>query len=408
LETEGYIACAAGGAAEVTADAVASPRRESALVSSSRAKRFAPVPPRGLLAPGTPSLDDFPRGRWLQCLERAWSSCDDHALRRAIATHVCPMRGIVAAEEEIVIAANREEALACAAQLLADPGDLVLLEDPSDPRTRALFDAQGLRRRADRVDADGLAFDANGEAPRLVHVTPSRQFPAGVQMSLGRQYLLLQWAKSIGATILEEDRDLAWNDGDARAIKAADNDGRVVYIGSFEKVLHPHAAVAFLVLPPELVALAENILAPPQSTLHNALAMFIEQGDLARHIQRMRSIHAERREALVRELHRRLAGAIEGVMRGAALDVVLWLAPHLDDLAIVAQCEGITPMALNSGVAPASGQPLKGRPAAGATPAAVPPALILGYGAVTPGNAAVAVAQLARAIEKSGLSRLRA
>ena len=303
------------------------------------------------------------------------------------------MRGIAAAEETIVIAAGREEALACAAQLLADAGDLVLGENPGDPRTRALFRAQGLRWRGDRVDAEGLAFDTTAETPRLVHVTPSRHFPAGVQLTLGRQYLLLQWARSIGATVVEEDRDGAWNDGDARAIKAADNEGRVVYIGSFEKMLHPDLGVAFLVLPGELVPLAESILMPPQPKLQSALASFIEQGELARHIQRMRSIYSDRRQSLVAELHRRLAGAFQGETRGAALDLVLWLAPHLDDLAIAAACDGIAPLPLG---------------ACSVTPGEMPPALILGYGAVTARDTVVAVEQLARAIEKSAVARLRA
>lgn len=372
LESEGYVASSPGGATTVTGDALPQ-RRTSAIPSSARARTMPPLPLRGPLAPGSVAMEEFPWRRW----QPGAAHVD---LRNAIATHVCPMRGIVATAEEIVLTAGREAALQCAARVLADAGELVLVENPGDPRTRAHYEHLGLRWRADRLDSEGLAFDATAEAPRFIHVTPNRHYPAGVQMSLGRQYLLLQFAKAAGASILEEDRD-----GEERALKACDNDGRVVYVGSFEKLLFPDAGVAFLVLPQELAAIANRIAVPPSLTTQNILAHFITRGELARHIAHMRSIYEERHNAFASALHR-----IGGVTRGSSLDLVLWLPGDADDEAVAA---ATGTMALN---------------ACAVEPGELPPAVIVGYGAVTPCDAPVAVDRLARAVESHDAAQLRA
>ena len=375
LESEGYVGATRGGATLVTAELAPRARTECAVAASSRARSMPPAP-RGLLAPGSVALDQFPWRRWNA------GAAGGGDLRELIATQVCPTRGIVASAEQIVLASGREEALACAARLLVDAGELVLVETPGDPRTRALYEQLGLRWRADRVDSEGLAFDATAEAPRLVHVTAGRHYPVGVQMSLGRQYLLLQWARSIGAAVVEEDRD-----GDTRALQPCDRDGRVVHVGSFDKMLFPGVGVAFLVVPSALASVAERLAPPPARAACDLLARFIARGELARHTGRLRPIYGERQDALTAELRRRLDGAIHGITTGAALDLVVWLAPHLDDAAIAAATGTV---ALN---------------ACAVSPGQFPPALIVGYGGVTPCDASVAVEELARAIDCADAER---
>jgi GntR family transcriptional regulator/MocR family aminotransferase len=370
LEAEGYLAAKRGGTTFVNAEASLPRRASASLAASSRAQTMPEHATHGLLAPGSVAADAFPWRQW-----RVGSEVRD--AREAIATQLCPMRGIIATPEEIVLASDVESALVCAAELVADPGDLALVENPGDPRTRALFDHCGLRLRADRIDSEGLAFDATAESPRLVHVR--------APISPGRQYLLLQFAKATGAAIVEED------DGAERALKALDTEGRAIFIGSLRNAL-PHAGLAYLVIPAELAPLAARLAIPPAPMLESALADFIERGEMARHLARLRDLHEERRDALTSALHRTLGTTVHGITRGNALELIVWLAPHLDDreVAAAAMREGLAPLPLSTR-AIAAGD--------------FPPALILGYGAVTPCDAADAVAKLARAIDRCDAAR---
>lgn len=371
LETEGYLSAKRGGTTIVSADASLQRRAGASITASSRAQSMPPRAARGLLAPDSVAIDAFPWRQW-RISEEA------RGAREAIAAQLCPMRGIITTADEIVLTNSPESALACAARLLADPGELALVENPGQPRTRALFEQLGLRWRADRIDAEGLAFDATAEVPRVVHVS--------APMSPGRQYLLLQWAKATQAAIVEED------DGAERALKALDADGRAIFIGSLEKTLMPDIGIAYMVVPAELAPLAARIATPPPAMLESALADFILRGEMARHIARVRDIHEERRDALTAALHRTLGNAVQGITRGNALEVMVWLAPHLDDREVAAA-------AMHEGLAPL---PLSARAVA---PGDFPPALILGYGAVTPCDAADAAARLARALDRCDAQR---
>lgn len=230
LEGEGYVATNRGCGTYVASGAVL-PRRTSACIApSSRARS---MPARHAAADGLSSR------HWLQCLLRAADSPLDP--REVIATQLCPARGIVASAEEIVVVAHREEAIACAARLLADPGDRVRIDD--NPRTAALYEHLGLRVAED--------------APRIIHVTKA--------LAPGKQYLLMQEAKNTGAAIVEEESR-------GRPLKALDQEGRIVYIGAFDP------GIAFLIVPPHLASLATNLVTPPPHILQTALAEFIARG----------------------------------------------------------------------------------------------------------------------------------
>lgn len=230
LEDEGYVVSNRGCGTHVASDAVL-PRRTSACIApSSRARS---MPPRNAGANG------FSSRQWLQCLQRAADSPLDP--REVIATQLCPARGIVASADEIVVVAHREDAIACAARLLADPGDRVRIDD--NPRAAALYEHLGLRVAEDD--------------PRIIHITSA--------LPPGKQYLLMQEAKNIGAAIVEEGRP-------GRPLKALDHEGRVLYIGSFDP------GIAFLIVPHHLAALAANLVTPPSPVLQTALAEFIASG----------------------------------------------------------------------------------------------------------------------------------
>lgn len=211
LESEGYVAANRGGGTHVAAEAV-SPRRASASIASSR--RAHTMPPH--------------------------NAASSAALRDAIAIQVCPSHGILATAEEIVLAPSREEAISCAARLLADPGDAVRVD--GNPRTAALYQHLGLRI---------------ADPPRIIHY--------GAPLTPAQQSLALQEAKSLGAAIVEE----AHVD---HPLKALDTEGRVVYIGALA------AGMTFLIVPHHLRALASNLVMPPPPSIQAALADCITTG----------------------------------------------------------------------------------------------------------------------------------
>jgi GntR family transcriptional regulator/MocR family aminotransferase len=279
---------------------------------------------------GVPGLDLFPLRLWSQLANRRLRSAtiaqldySDAAgfpdLRAAIAEHVQAARGTRVGADQVLIVAGAQRAFDLVCNLLLDPGDKAWLEEPGYPGARSALVGAGARTVAVRVDEYGLDVDAGiRRAPdaRLVYVTPSHQFPLGVQMTLTRRLALLKWANAAGAWVVEDDYDSEFRYG-ARAIPCLhglDVDGRVIYIGSFSKTLFPALRLGFMIVPGDV---RERMLSARRVTdvhpplLDQAvLADFIEGGHFERHLRRMRMAYKERLEALVAAAGRYCGGAI--------------------------------------------------------------------------------------------------
>ena len=193
------------------------------------------------------------------------------------------------------------------------------------------------------VDAEGLVVEAGvARAPqaRLVYVTPSHQFPLGVTLSLTRRLTLLEWAKRAEAYILEDDYDseFRFSGRPLAALQGLDESERVIYIGTFSKVLFPALRLGYLILPPSLVEAFLNVRQfidghPPM--LEQAVVTdFIVEGHFRRHLRRMRTLYAERRAALL-EAVRELPLDVQSPEAG--FHCIGWLPEGMDDLALVGQ-----------------------------------------------------------------------
>jgi GntR family transcriptional regulator/MocR family aminotransferase len=224
--------------------------------------------------------------------------------------------------------------------------DRIAVEEPGYPGARAAFEAHGARVVHVPVDGEGLrvaALRAAGPRVRAVYVTPSHQYPLGPLMSAARRLELLEWAAQRNAWILEDDYDSDYRyvHHPLGAVQGLDGAGRVIYIGTFSKVLFPALRIGFLVVPPALwdavVAAREALDIFPPAVSQLALAAFLAEGHFARHVRRTRAIYLERRAPLLDGLHRECDGLLAVHNADAGLHVSTLLADPLDDVDVTAR-----------------------------------------------------------------------
>ncbi len=228
-----------------------------------------------------------------------------------------------------------------AAMVLLDPGDTVWMEDPGYVTMRELIRAYGVRVAAIPVDRDGLDVKsgiARAPAARMAVVTPSRQYPLGVLMSLARRLELLEWAQSKRAWIIEDDYDSEFRfvGRPLASMQSLDTAGRVIYIGTFSKVLFPSLRIGYLVVPPDLTdatRMACQVIDKAASTVPQVvLAEFMAEGHFAAHIRRMRSIYRERHDVFIDASRRYLAGLLDVRPADSGMNVIGWLAKGSNDV----------------------------------------------------------------------------
>ncbi len=350
---------------------------------------------RGLILPrpfhtGLAALDEFPRALWARMAARvlrhapvAMLTYADAAgyrpLRQAIAEYLRAARGVRCTADQVIVTGGTQQALDLAARVLLDPGDTAWVEDPAYLSARGALQAAGIRDEPIAVDSEGISVEEGMKrAPRarLACVTPSHQYPLGVTMSLARRMALLEWARRRNAWILEDDYDseFRYAGRPLACLQGLDTAGRVIYTGSFSKVLFPALRLGYLVAPEPLVDvfISARIVTDRHSpSLEQFLvAEFIAEGHFARHIRRMRALYAERQQALVAAVKRELNGALEIHSAEAGQHVVAWLPEAADDRQVSrkAAAAGIIAQPLSAYTAHVK----------------LRPALLLGYSALPP------------------------
>lgn len=265
------------------------------------------------------------------------------ALRREIAHYVGASRGVRCTPEQVIVVAGSQQAIDLTIKVLLDPGAPVWTEDPGYPLTRVALTTAGMEVHAVPVDADGLQVStgiAMCREARAVFVTPSHQYPLGLSLSFERRAQLLEWAARQRAWIVEDDYDseFRYNGPALPALQGLDRNERVVYVGTFSKVLQPGLRYGYLVVPAPLVKSFKvaRFLADRHSPvfMENVLTEFMQRGYFVSHIRRMRTHYGLARDALVALLTRRLGHVLEVVRPNQGLHLIGYLRHGLDDVAV--------------------------------------------------------------------------
>ena len=305
------------------------------------------------LRPGLPDIETLPLDLWSRLTAKYWrqaaSHFYDHAdslgylpLRKAICDYVSGLRGLHCDPDQVIITAGAQQALYLCAKTLLDPGESVWMEDPGYPRARMAFNSAQLRVVPVPVDSKGMMSSTTTSektpSPQMIYVTPSFQCPLGYAMSLERRFDLLRIAAKTNAWVLEDDyfSEFRFGTGPVASLQSLDRNERVIYIGNFSKSIVPFLRIGFLIAPKSIVhslRLARaSVSRQPPGIDQAALAEFIADGHLERHIRATLLTYRERRQALVDAIRQHGDGVLDVADEGGVgMYLVAWLPVGIDD-----------------------------------------------------------------------------
>jgi GntR family transcriptional regulator / MocR family aminotransferase len=306
---------------------------------------------------GQPDLHSFPMDIWSKLIARYSRRVQVKGLqygdpmglpelRETIAVYLRTARGVRCEADQIMIVSGSQQALDLTTRVIVDPGAPVWVEEPGYWLVHHVLRAAGCRSVPVPVDAEGLNVAAGirlNRKARASFVAPSHQYPLGVTMSATRRLQLLAWAQRADAWIVEDDYDseYRYNSKPIASLQGIDQHERVIYIGSFSKVMFPALRLGYVVIPSALVesfaAMRQSMDLCPSHIPQAVMLEFIREGHFARHIRRMRPIYAERRKVLAAELARVFGEGAEIIGDEAGLHVALWLPKLRDDQQLAAR-----------------------------------------------------------------------
>ena len=305
---------------------------------------------------GLPALDAFPRKIWARLGARSVRAMQPFdmihpsvyglpLLRKEIARYLQVSRGISCSPSQVFVTSGYRQTMELIGHAVLKAGDRVWLEDPGYPPTREIFNHMRIEGVSVPVDGEGMIVsDALKVAPRsrAAVVTPAHQSPLCMSLSLVRRLALLDWAARNKAWLIEDDYD-----GEYRyvsrplpALKSLDRDGRVLYAGTFSKVLFPGMRLAYLVVPEMQIErfgqVTESLSAGCPGLTQTIVTAFMAEGHFARHIQRMRKLYAERREATAAGLESVLGKHVRIDLQPGGMHLILRLRGKRSDRRLVA------------------------------------------------------------------------
>lgn len=342
------------------AHVVAQPVGEAVGVLSERGERLTavsiPSKQHGLFRPGMPDTHTFPLKTWRKLIDNHWQNANIESLgygdpagylplRQAIAEHGRLARRVNCVPEQVIITAGAQQALYLTAQLLVGSGDQVWVENPGYSGAHVAFRAAGANLCPIQVDENGLDVEAGiASAPnaKLIYVCPSHQYPVGGTLPVARRLQLLSWAAQQGAWIVEDDYDseYRYSGHPLASLQGLDLQQRVIYMGTFSKVMFPSIRLGYVIVPMQLCdafVKARSVIDRGSSTVTQmALVDFMREGHFSRHIRRLRVIYAQRQQAAIAAIAALCDGMLTGRPFPAGIHLLAWLPERWDDQAVTA------------------------------------------------------------------------
>ncbi|MDA1669167.1 PLP-dependent aminotransferase family protein [Bacillus cereus] len=277
---------------------------------------------------GIPALDLFPRKGWAKLSHTIWNETPPSTfgydipqgrpeLRKVLSRYLLKTRGVFCHPEQLVITSGATQALTLVSKLLLSSGDEVLIEDPITNDIQTIFKNSGAFLSPIPVDDNGMntsLLPAN-KNPKFIFITPSHQFPLGGTLPIQRRVQLVNYSRKTNCYLIEDDYDseFRYEGSPVSSLQGLDPE-RVIYIGSFSKILSPSLRMGYLVLPSHLVEKCRRV--KWFSDLHTPslnqliLAKFIAEGYLERHIMKMKKIYKNRRDLLIQQLQSAFSNTI--------------------------------------------------------------------------------------------------
>jgi GntR family transcriptional regulator/MocR family aminotransferase len=310
------------------------------------------TPPERPFAMGLCLIDARTADAWRRATHRSVKAMAPHhfgyidprglpELRSAICDYLRAARAVRCDPEQVIVTAGTQHGVDLAIRVLLEAGDEVWVEDPCYPMTWRGLDAAGLRLRPVPVDGEGLDVAEGARrwpGAQAAVVTPSHQYPTGAVLSMARRLELLAWARAAGAWIIEDDYDseLRYRGRPLASLQGLDEAGRVIYVGTLNKVLFPGLRIGYLVAPRPLLgafASARHLGDRQPPTLsQTVLADFMRQGHLVAHFRRMRQLYRQAQDVLIGELERQVPPERLEIRRpDQGNHLVVWLPDGVDD-----------------------------------------------------------------------------
>ena len=398
LAAEGYLSARRGSGTRVTflPEAAGSPVRR---------QLSPPAQFRYDLRPGQADFHAFPRDRWKAALARALRELPDTRLtypdrrgvpelRNAVAEYLARVRGVVAEPEHVIVCCSASHALTVLWRALRQQGARrAAVEDPGWTAQRRTVEQAGLKAIPVRVDTEGPVVSELAAADvDAVVLTPAHHYPTGVVMTAERRSALIAWARQRRALIVEDDYDVEYRFGrDPVASLQGLAPDLVTFVGTTSKTLAPALRLAWMVPPAHLIDDIEDELdvtgTTPPTLDQVAMASFIQDAGLERHLRSMRRSYRAKRDLFIDALGRHLPEVrVSGTAAG--LHLLAWLPDRIDEQKTAAR-------ARHAGV----GVHELHRHCTVQAPS--PPALLLGYALPTASELSAATMLLADALTAS-------
>ena len=272
-------------------------------------------------------------------------------LRKAISQFVNGTRGGNTSPEQVVIGAGIQYLIGILAGMIKSTIRTAAVEDPGYEKARYVFEDYGFDTIDIPVGDDGLQIESlKASHAKIVYVSPSHQFPTGSLMPISKRLQLLSWADSVKGFILEDDYDslIRFESKPVPCLQGLDQSDRVIYLGSFSKILTPALRISYMILPRRLMADYQSIAhryTQSSSKLEQiALALFIQEGHIDKHLRKIKRIYHKKMTLLQKYLEKLWGDKVDLISADSGLHAVITLKSEKppDQLVLFFENHGIS------------------------------------------------------------------